>query len=93
MSNRSGTLAPDALKRLLAGYAPHTGVADELMREDGTLRPVWQPLVQHLAALSPEARARSFARGDQYLHDAGVYFRQNTGLSRPSGTGRSAMFR
>ncbi|EPX75892.1 circularly permuted type 2 ATP-grasp protein [Salipiger mucosus] len=71
--------ADKARARLLDGYDPPPGVADELKRADGSLRPVWAPLIDHLAAQSSETRARSFARGDQYLHDAGVYFRQYTG--------------
>ncbi|MAB04472.1 MAG: hypothetical protein CML50_00425 [Rhodobacteraceae bacterium] len=72
-------MAPDALTRFLDGYAPLSGVADELKRPDGSLRPVWGKLMRHLAAQSPETLARSFARGDQYLHDTGVYYRQFTG--------------
>jgi len=63
---------------LLDGYRPHPGVADELMRADGSLRPVWQPLIDLLAAETPASMARRFAAGDQYLHDAGVYFRHHT---------------
>ncbi|MCA0845823.1 circularly permuted type 2 ATP-grasp protein [Salipiger thiooxidans] len=79
MDDKAKTIAPDALKRFLAGYAPLEGVADELKRPDGSLRPVWAPLMRHLAGQSTEKLARAFARGDQYLHDTGVYFRQYTG--------------
>ncbi|MBU2960621.1 circularly permuted type 2 ATP-grasp protein [Citreicella sp. C3M06] len=65
--------------RFLQGYESLPGVADELKRPDGTLRPVWDPLIRYLASKSPEQLARSFARGDQYLHDTGVYFRQYSG--------------
>ncbi|MBB96581.1 MAG: hypothetical protein CML68_18535 [Rhodobacteraceae bacterium] len=61
---------------LIEGYAPPDGVADELLKPDGTLRPVWRPLLEHLSQLPPEALAQRFARGDQYLADAGVYYRQ-----------------
>ena len=66
----------DPVARLLAGYRPPPGVADELLDPEGRLRPVWGPFVRHLARLSPEELARRFARGDQYLRDAGVFFRQ-----------------
>ncbi|WP_425072814.1 circularly permuted type 2 ATP-grasp protein [Sagittula sp. S175] len=69
----------DKRPNALAGYRPPDGVADELLRADGTLRPVWQPLIDHLSKRGPEALAADFARGDQYLHDAGVYYRQYTG--------------
>ena len=79
MDDKAKTIAPDALTRFLAGYAPLEGVADELKRPDGSLRPVWAPLMRHLAGQSTEKLARAFARGDQYLHDTGVYFRQYSG--------------
>lgn len=47
-----------------------------MMTADGAIRPVWQPFVRHFSALRPEELARRFARGDEYLHDAGVFFRQ-----------------
>ena len=70
---------PETVAKFLQGYSPPPGVADELLRSDGSIRPAWQPLIRHLAAQSTETRARAFARGDQYLHDTGVYFRQHTG--------------
>ncbi|SMX45102.1 circularly permuted type 2 ATP-grasp protein [Maliponia aquimaris] len=72
---------PDAAARPspLQDYAPPEGVADELLRPDGTLRPVWKPLIDHLSARSPEQTAQDFARGDLYLQDAGVYYRHYTG--------------
>ena len=63
---------------LLAGYHPQDGIADELMQADGRIRPVWEPFINFLAGLGPQDLARRFARGDQYLQDAGVYFRQYT---------------
>ncbi|HBS99834.1 circularly permuted type 2 ATP-grasp protein [Salipiger marinus] len=79
MQDGAKVSAPDAVQRFLQGYRPPPGVADELLQRDGRLRPVWAPLIRHLAAQGPETRARAFARGDQYLHDTGVYFRQYTG--------------
>ena len=74
----------DPVARLLAGYRPPPGVADELLDPQGRLRPVWRQFVAHLARLSPEELTRRFARGDQYLRDAGVFFRQygSTGAER-----------
>lgn len=61
---------------ILADYAPRPGVADEMMTPEGHIRPVWRRLIDHLAGHTPEALAARFARGDQYLHDAGVLYRQ-----------------
>ncbi|MGI3168555.1 circularly permuted type 2 ATP-grasp protein [Pseudooceanicola sp. C21-150M6] len=63
---------------LLDGYRPPDGVADELLRADGSLREVWEPLIRHLSEMKRGEIDQSFARGDQYLHDAGVYFRHYT---------------
>ncbi len=73
----------DAVARLLAHYTPPPGASDELLDAHGRIRPVWQPFIAHLAKLSPEDLHRRFARGDQYLRDAGVYYRQyeTTGAS------------
>jgi len=71
-------MADDPVAALLQSYHPPTGVADELMQPDGTLRPVWKPLIDLVAGLSPDDLHQRFARGDQYLHDAGVYYREHT---------------
>lgn len=61
--------------RLLDGYAPHPGIADELVDGSGRIRPVWRGFISYLAGLSDEDRTAHFARGDQYLRDAGVFYR------------------
>ena len=62
--------------RLLASYRPPAGASDELLDPQGRIRPVWRPFVDHLARLGPDELTRRFARGDQYLRDAGVFYRQ-----------------
>jgi len=52
------------------------GTADELLDESGVVRPVWRSFIRHFDRLSEDEIARQFARGDQYLKDAGVFFRQ-----------------
>ena len=69
---------PD-IRKLLARYPARPGVADELLRPDGSLRAVWSPLLALLAGETPEGLNARFARGEQYLRDAGVYFRQYSG--------------
>jgi uncharacterized circularly permuted ATP-grasp superfamily protein/uncharacterized alpha-E superfamily protein len=74
---QKGAIPPRPARRdLLADYQPLPGVPDELLDPAGRLRPGWQPLIGLLAAQSDEEIARRFARGDQYLRDAGVFFRQ-----------------
>lgn len=63
---------------LLAGYTPSPGVADELFDGNGVMRPVWRPFVEKFLALDPAEIPQRFERGDQYLRDAGVYYRQYT---------------
>ena len=66
----------DFASRLLAGYRPLPGVADELVDAAGNVRPVWRPFIDYLSKMSPEELARRVDQGDQYLRDAGVFFRQ-----------------
>ena len=74
--DRAAARAEDATARLLAGYHPLPGTADELIGEDGSMRAVWQPFATAFAAMSEDDRSARFARGAQYLRDAGVFFRQ-----------------
>ncbi len=61
--------------RLFAGYRPLPGVPDELVDATGAMRPAWSGLIAHLESLKPDEIARNIARGEQYLRDAGVFFR------------------
>ncbi len=67
---------PDVRSDVLAGYAVQPGSSDELLDAGGRVRPVWRPFLEHVGALGPDDIARRFARGDQHLLDAGVFFRQ-----------------
>lgn len=60
----------------LANYHPAPGAADELVLPEGAIRQVWAPLLQELVQLGEEGLQRAIGRGDRYLHDAGVYYRQ-----------------
>ncbi|ARO13698.1 hypothetical protein BVG79_00342 [Ketogulonicigenium robustum] len=46
------------------------------MDTQGRIRPVWDGFLQHMQALGPAAMTQRFARSDEYLRDAGVFFRQ-----------------
>ena len=63
-------------QRLLQGYRALPGVPDELVDGAGAMRPVWAGLIDHLSGLTSAEILRDFARGDQHLADAGVFFRQ-----------------
>src|SRR5262245_2518652 len=60
---------------LAADYRPLPGVPDEMVDASGSPRPVWKPFIAALDELGPEELTRRFARADQYLRDAGVYYR------------------
>lgn len=62
--------------RLIAEYRPPAGAADELLDSAGRIRPVWREFIRHFAKLTRDDVARRFSRGDQYLRDAGVFYRQ-----------------
>jgi uncharacterized circularly permuted ATP-grasp superfamily protein/uncharacterized alpha-E superfamily protein len=56
-----------------SGQAPHN---DEMLAPNGTIKPVWGGLFDHLSSLTPQELSARFSRGDQYLRDAGVLYRQ-----------------
>jgi uncharacterized circularly permuted ATP-grasp superfamily protein/uncharacterized alpha-E superfamily protein len=64
--------APDAL----AAYRPLTGVPDEMMDAGGQVRATWRRFISRFSTFSDQEIAARFSRGDQYLRDAGVYYRQ-----------------
>lgn len=70
----------DARAALVRAYAAQAVVPDsqndEMLRPDGTVHPVWATFIDHLSNLGPDDRAVRFARGDQYLRDAGIQYRQ-----------------
>lgn len=72
------TFASDQIgQSLLTSYnAQGRALNDEMLFPDGTIKPVWAPFFAHLSRLSPEELGARFSRGDQYLRDAGVLFRQ-----------------
>lgn len=68
----------------VAGYRPPAGGFDELLDEESRVRPVWRHFVEGFAGLSEAELKRRTARGEQYLHDAGVFFRRQ-GAEGPGG--------
>lgn len=60
---------------LIAGYRALPDVPDEMVDASGAVRPAWQRLVAALEGLGAAELTRRFARADQYLRDAGVYYR------------------
>ncbi|MBZ9678775.1 circularly permuted type 2 ATP-grasp protein [Mesorhizobium sp. ES1-1] len=60
---------------LLEHYQPIEGVVDEMVDASGNPRPVWKDFIESLDEIGPERLAQRFARADQYLRDAGVYYR------------------
>ncbi|SFK10675.1 circularly permuted type 2 ATP-grasp protein [Celeribacter neptunius] len=65
-----------AQRDLFAAYRQTPGVADELFDASGQMRPVWRRFVERFSRLSPEDIQARFERGNQYLRDAGVFYRQ-----------------
>ena len=64
------------LVKVLNGYKPLPATPDEMVGEDGTLRPLWQDFATAFASLAADDILRRRARADQYLRDSGVFYRQ-----------------
>ena len=67
---------PSSVAAFVDDYRAQVGAKDEMLASDGSVNAVWLPFLTHLAGLGPEELSRRFERGDQYLRDAGVLFRQ-----------------
>ncbi|MBY6201005.1 circularly permuted type 2 ATP-grasp protein [Maritalea mobilis] len=76
MSGGAQQPGPEGLPSFLADYHVAPGVADELFDANGNMRPVWAGFIRQLSQLTPDQVTERFARGDQYLRDAGVFYRQ-----------------
>ncbi|MFC7290627.1 circularly permuted type 2 ATP-grasp protein [Hirschia litorea] len=63
-------------RNLLKNYKLINGALDEMMTLNGEVRPIWKNFITHLSQLSSEELDRRTKRGNQYLNDAGVFFRQ-----------------
>ncbi|WP_425100734.1 circularly permuted type 2 ATP-grasp protein [Tropicibacter sp. S64] len=61
---------------LLKPYKRRMGTSDEMLDAAGRVRPAWQSFIQHISGLTAQQLEKRFARGDQYLRDAGILFRQ-----------------
>jgi uncharacterized circularly permuted ATP-grasp superfamily protein/uncharacterized alpha-E superfamily protein len=64
---------------LVADYTLLPGIPDEMIAPDGQVRPVWQKLIGAFDDLGPAELATRFERADQYLRDAGVFYRKYDG--------------
>ena len=64
---------------LVADYKLLPGVPDEMIDAAGQIRPSWLPLISALDELGSEELTGRFQRADQYLRDAGVYYRKYDG--------------
>jgi uncharacterized circularly permuted ATP-grasp superfamily protein/uncharacterized alpha-E superfamily protein len=64
---------------LISGYRLLPGVPDEMIDPAGNVRPGWSTLIQAFEDLGSDELAARFERADQYLRDAGVFYRKYDG--------------
>lgn len=72
------TAPPDG-PDIIANYRLLPGVPDEMLDANGALRPGWDRLMAAFDALGSTELAARFERADQYLRDAGVFYRTYDG--------------
>ena len=66
---------------LLASYRLLPGIPDEMIDPAGNVRPGWAQLLAGFDDLGPEGLTARFERADQYLRDAGVFYRKYDGAA------------
>jgi uncharacterized circularly permuted ATP-grasp superfamily protein/uncharacterized alpha-E superfamily protein len=64
---------------IIADYRLIPGVPDEMIDAAGDIRPAWAKLIGAFDELGPTELAARFERADQYLRDAGVFYRKYDG--------------
>jgi uncharacterized circularly permuted ATP-grasp superfamily protein/uncharacterized alpha-E superfamily protein len=72
-------LPEKAASSLIDGYRLLPGVPDEMIDPAGNIRPGWSTLMSAFDRLGPTELAARFERADQYLRDAGVFYRKYDG--------------
>ncbi|MET3924334.1 circularly permuted type 2 ATP-grasp protein [Devosia sp. 2618] len=70
---------PPAGPSIIADYQLQPDVPDEMIDADGNIRPGWSQLMAAFDQLGPEELNARFERADQYLRDAGVFYRKYDG--------------
>jgi uncharacterized circularly permuted ATP-grasp superfamily protein/uncharacterized alpha-E superfamily protein len=70
---------PPAGPSIIADYRLQPGVPDEMIDPSGNVRPGWAQLMSAFDKLGPTELAARFERADQYLRDAGVFYRKYDG--------------
>ncbi len=76
MHNPQSLGTPSSRPGIVAGYQLQPGIPDEMMDADGTIRPGWRELIAAFDALGAGELNLRFGRADQYLRDAGVFYRK-----------------
>lgn len=66
---------------LISGYRPLPSIPDEMIDSAGNIRPGWNELLAGFDELGPEGLTARFERADQYLRDAGVFYRKYDGAA------------
>lgn len=76
MTDLAEEASPEAnFEHLLESYLPLEGVADELLDSGRRVRDLWKPFLSGISAMKAGELSHAMARGNQYLRDAGVFFR------------------
>jgi uncharacterized circularly permuted ATP-grasp superfamily protein/uncharacterized alpha-E superfamily protein len=79
MRNQKSKGKPPAGPSIVADYQLKPGVPDEMIDANGNIRPGWSQLMAAFDKLGPVELAARFERADQYLRDAGVFYRKYDG--------------
>ncbi|SDG52450.1 circularly permuted type 2 ATP-grasp protein [Pelagibacterium luteolum] len=82
MDSRLSRARPRKMPDLIGAYRPISGVSDEMVAPDGTVKPGWLKFMTALDALGHEELTDRFQHADQYLRDAGVFYRMYDGLEQ-----------
>src|SRR5215207_1727624 len=83
MDKRNQRQTPKKAARpgIAADYTLLPGIPDEMRDAAGNIRPGWIELLAGFDELGAEGLSARFERADQYLRDAGVFYRKYDGAA------------
>ncbi len=83
MDKRNQRQTPKKAARpgIAADYSLLPGIPDEMKDAAGNIRPGWTDLLAGFDELGPQGLTDRFERADQYLRDAGVFYRKYDGAA------------
>lgn len=82
-ASKAPPVAPSEAGGLLRSYQPLRGIFDELLGENGEIRPQWRRFIEVLESLPSRELSRRWRLAERLLHENGLTYTLDPGGERP----------